>query len=123
MSQYNKGRLCGLFCLLLALSAQAQSSWDDLRRHALASPDAAEKMGPAIARKVREDWPGFLALLERHPRDDAFFDVVLRSISPTLGADDLHELDALAHKSCPGAHRARCEAIAREAAAALKDAN
>lgn len=105
--------------LMAAATALAQSSWDDLRRHALATPEAAEK---TLARKMREDWPGFLALLAKHPGDDAFFDVVLRSINPTLDAADLHELDALAHKSCPNAHRARCDAIAKEAAAALKDA-
>lgn len=122
MSTYEKGRLCGLFCLMLAVSVHAQSSWEDLRRNVLASPEVAEKMGDAIARKMREDWQGFLALLARHPSDDAFFEAVLRSISPTLGTDDLHELDALAHKSCPAVHRARCDAIAKEAAAALKDA-
>jgi|ERR687891_404045 hypothetical protein len=119
-----KGRLGALFCFLLVATAQAQTSWDDIRRSALAAaPDSAEKMGAAITRKMREDWPGFLALLARHPREDAFFDVVLRSINPTLSTADLHELDALAHKSCPGVHRTRCDAIAREAAAALKDAN
>jgi hypothetical protein len=106
--------------LLGAGLAPAQGTWDDVRRSALLSPEAAEK---TIARRMREDWQGFLALLAKHPRDDAFFDVVLRSINPTLGAADLHELDALAHRSCPDAHRARCDAIAREAAAALKDAN
>jgi hypothetical protein len=106
--------------LWIAGAAHAQGTWEDLRRSALAAPEATEK---TIARKMREDWPGFLALLAKHPRDEAFFDVVLRSINPTLGAADLHELDALAHKSCPGAHRARCDAIKREAAAALKDAN
>lgn len=121
MRSTGKGRLGALFCLLAAAgAASAQTTWDDVRRSALAAPEAAEK---TIARKVREDWPGFLALLAKHPRDDAFFDIVLRSINPTLGAADLHELDALAHKACPGAHRARCDAIAREAAAALKDAN
>ena len=115
-----KGRFGALFCLLLATaSAQSQSSWDDVRRNALASPEAVEK---TIARKMREDWPGFLALLARHPRDDAFFDVVLRSINPTLAAADLHELDALAHKHCPSTHRPQCDAIAKEAATALKDA-
>lgn len=120
MLKFKRGRLCGLFCLLLAATgAPAQSSWDDLRRSALASPEAAER---TIARKMREDWPGFLALLAKHPRDDAFFELVLRSINPTLESAELHELDALAHKSCPSAHRARCDAIAKEAAAALKDA-
>jgi hypothetical protein len=115
-----KGRLGALFCLLLAgAAAQSQSSWDDVRRGALANPEAVEK---TIARRMLEDWAGFLALLARHPRDDAFFDVVLRSINPTLGAADLHALDALAHKSCPSSHRSQCDAIAKEAATALKDA-
>jgi hypothetical protein len=105
--------------LLAAATALAQSSWDDIRRSALTTPEVAERI---LARKMREDWPGFLAVLAKNPRDDAFFDLVLRSINPTLDAADLHELDALAHKSCPSAHRARCDAIAREAAAALKDA-
>ena len=74
-----KGRSGALFCLPLASGAHGQSSWDELRRSALAAPDAAEKMGDAITRRMREDWPGFLALLARHPRDDAFFEVVLRS--------------------------------------------
>lgn len=123
MGKTGKGRLGALFCLLLLpASAPGQATWDETRRAALAAPDAAEKMGADITRRMREDWPGFLALLAKHPGEDAFFEVVLRSINPTLRTDDLHELDALAHKSCPGAHRTRCDAIAREAAAALKDA-
>jgi hypothetical protein len=119
-----KGRFGALFCLLLAsATAQAQTadqrSWDEMRRAALAAPDS---MGQAIARKMLEDWQAFLAFLAKQPRDEAFFEVVLRSINPTLDTADLKELDALAHKSCPDAYRARCNAIAKEAAAALKDA-
>jgi len=119
MRTARKGRFGALFCLLLAGLVHAQATWDDVRRSAIASPEAAERI---IARKMREDWPGFLALLAKHPGDDAFFEVVLRSINPTLGAADLHEIDALAHKSCTSAQRAQCDAIAKEAATALKDA-
>jgi hypothetical protein len=116
-----KGRFGALFCLLAATAAYAQdnNSWEEMRRAALARP---ENMGQAIARKMREDWPAFLAFLAKHPRDDAFFEVVLRSINPTLDSEELKELDALAHKSCPDAHKVRCASIAQEAAAALKDA-
>ena len=139
-----KGRFGALFCLLLVPAiAQAQrpceaetaalmtqkSSWEDMHRAARVLPPHcfdghfAEGISETIVRKMREDWPGFLVLMAKHPRQDAFFELVLRSINPTLDTADLKELDALAHKSCPAAQRARCDAIAREAAAALKDAN
>lgn len=143
MSATRKGRFGALFCLLLlpamasaqrpceaettALTTQ-ENSWDQMHRAALALPPRcfdgyfAEGISEALVRKMREDWPGFLALLAKHPREDGFFELVLRAINPTLDTGDLKELDALAHKSCPHAHKARCASIAQEAAAALKDA-
>jgi hypothetical protein len=105
-----------------------KSSWDEMRRAAAVLPPRcfdgyfAEGISDAVVRKMGKDWPGFLAVLANRPEDDAFFRLVLRSINATLDPADIKTVDALARKSCPNELRARCDAIATQAAAALADA-
>jgi hypothetical protein len=105
-----------------------KSSWSEMHLAALSLPSRcfdgyfAEGISEMVTRKMRTDWPGFLALLARLPQEDAFFSLVLRSINATLEINDIKSLDTLARKSCPDEHKARCGAIARQAAAALAEA-
>jgi hypothetical protein len=104
-----------------------QSSWSEMQRAALALPPRcfdgyfAEGISDTLARKMGKDWAGFLAVLAQRPQNEAFFRLVLRSINATLDPADIKTVDALARKSCPNELRARCDAIATQAAAALAD--
>lgn len=104
-----------------------KTSWDEMHRAALALRPScfdgyfAEGISDIVVRKMAKDWPGFLQLLAKHPQDDAFFRLVLRSINATLDPDDIRAVDRLALRSCPAAHKVRCDAIANQVAAALAD--
>jgi hypothetical protein len=104
-----------------------RTSWDEMHRAALALRPScfdgyfAEGISDTVVRKVAKDWPGFLELLAKHPQDNVFFRLVLRSLNATLDPDDIRAVDRLALRSCPEAHKTRCAAMAKQAAAALAD--
>lgn len=104
-----------------------KSSWPSLYAAAVAMPTEcfdgyfAEGISDTLARKMGQDWRGFLATLTAHPKESDFMKLILKSINATLDPADIRVVDRLARNSCPAKHRKQCLAISKRAAGALAD--
>jgi hypothetical protein len=104
-----------------------KSSWVELYAAAAALPHGcfdgyfAEGISDTVVRRMGQDWPGFLSILSKHPKDAKFMKLVLESINATLDPKDIRIVDRFARKSCPVERMKQCAAISKRAAAALAD--
>jgi len=93
---------------------EISSSWSTMYSAAQVLPKRcfdgyfAEGISDALVRKMGQDWPGFILLVEEHAGDSHFFPLVLRSINQTLNPDDVAKVKDLAEHSCPAQTSVKC---------------
>lgn len=103
------------------------SSWVELYKASLVLPSKcfdgyfAEGISDTVVRKIALDWPGFLAIWGRQPRDKRFVSLVSKSFNATLNPDHIQAANHLAKTSCPRQLTKQCTEISHLAVAALAD--
>lgn len=104
-----------------------RSSWSAIYNASIDVPSDClngyfgEGISDTLVRKMGHDWPGFLAVMNRHHEHKKFIDLVLKSINATLNPEDIVVVYKLARTSCQAVRQHECDAIAAQSKAALAD--
>lgn len=104
-----------------------KSSWNELYKAALKLPSNcfdgyyAEGISDTLARKMGQDWSGFMSILVVHSKEPKFMNLILDSMNATLDPDDIKIVAELAKHHCLAKLSRQCSNISEQASAALQE--